>query len=236
VITVGNVDGVRVAGILIDAGRVHASTLLKWGDMGYKGDPQNPGFLYDIFGRVGGPNDPRQYQVSCDIVVQINSGNVIYDDTWLWRADHSVAGSTYNSDNPSLNGLVVNGDDVTIYGLAVEHHLHDLVVWNGERGKTYFYQCELPYDVTEANFGTPGYVGYRVSQNVQNHNAWGVGVYSFFRDNDVTTVNGFQSGNGNGISFVYPFTKFLSGRGQISHVLNGRGGAANGGSGMAYLC
>jgi len=169
-------------------------------------------------------------------VVQINSGNVIYDDTWLWRADHCVAGNVVNSDNPSFNGLEVNGDDVIVYALAVEHHLHDLVVWNGERGKTYFYQSELPYDVTEANFGTPGYVGYRVNQNVQNHNAWGVGVYSFFRDNTVTTVNGIQSGTSSGVSFVYPFAKFLSGHGEISHVLNGRGSAANQQSSMSYLC
>jgi len=135
-----------------------------------------------------------------------------------------------------FSGLEVNGDDVIIYALAVEHFLHDLVVWNGERGKTYFYQSELPYDVTEENFGTPGYVGYRVNQNVQTHNAWGAGVYSFFRDNDVTTVNGFASGTGSGISFVYPFTKFLSGKGQISHVLNGRGNVANQQNGMAFLC
>jgi len=236
VLTVGNVDGVRVAGILIQAGRVHGSTLLTWGNTGYKGDAQNPGFLYDIFARVGGTNDPHQYQVSADIVVQINSGNVVYDNTWIWRADHSIVGSVMNSDNPSFSGLEVNGDDVIIYALAVEHFLHDLVVWNGERGKTYFYQSELPYDVTEENFGTPGYAGYRVNQNVQTHNAWGAGVYSFFRDNDVTTVNGFASGTGSGISFVYPFTKFLSGKGQISHVLNGRGNVANQQNGMAFLC
>jgi len=125
---------------------------------------------------------------------------------------------------------------VITYSLAVEHHLHDLVVWNGERGRTYFYQSELPYDVTQANFGAPGYVGYRVSKNVQNHHVWGAGVYSFFRDNDVTTVDGFQSPTGAGIVFVNPFTKFLSGLGQISHVLNNRGNAVNIQSTISYLC
>jgi len=236
VITVGNVDGVRVAGILFQVGKVHAATLIKWGEMGYKGSAQNPSFLYDIFGRIGGTNDPSQYEASADIVVQINSGNVVYDNTWLWRADHGVAGSVVNSQNPSFNGLVVNGDDVIAYSLAVEHHLHDLVVWNGERGKTYFYQSELPYDVTQDNFGTPGYVGYRVAPNVQTHNTWGAGVYSFFRDNTVTTVDGFITGTGNGISMVAPFTKFLSGNGQISHVLNGKGNPANMQSTISYLC
>jgi len=236
VITVGNVDGVRVAGILFEVGKVHASTLIKWGDMGYKGNAQNPGFLYDIFGRVGGTNDPGQYEAAADILVQINSGNVVFDNTWLWRADHGITGNIMNSQNPSLNGLEVNGDDVTVYSLAVEHHLHDLVVWNGERGRTYFYQCELPYDVTQANFGTPGYVGYKVNTTVQNHHAWGAGVYSFFRDATVTTVNGITSGTGAGISFINPFSKFLSGNGQITHVLNGRGNAANMANTLAYLC
>jgi len=236
VISVGNVDGVRVAGILFQAGKVHAPTLFKWGDAGYKGSAQNPGFLYDIFGRVGGTNDPSQYQASADIVVQINSGNVVFDNTWLWRADHGISGSVVNSQNPSFNGLEVNGDDVTIYSLAIEHHLHDLVVWNGERGRTYFFQCELPYDVTQANFGTPGYVGYKVNPTVQNHHTWGAGVYCFFRDSTVTTVNGFTSGTGSGISFINPFTKFLSGNGQITHVLNGQGTPANKQTTLSYLC
>lgn len=53
-------------------------------------------------------------------------------------------------------GLRVDGDDVTMYSLAVEHTLKDLTVWNGERGRTYFYQSELPYGVTQAQFGDPG--------------------------------------------------------------------------------
>jgi hypothetical protein len=35
----------------------------------------------------------------------------------------------------------------------VEHTLGDLLDWQGERGRTYFYQSELPYDVTQANYG-----------------------------------------------------------------------------------
>jgi len=102
VITVGNVDGVRVGSILFDAGKVHSPTLIKWGEAGYKGSAQDPGFLYDIFGRVGGTNNPSQFQVSTDIMVQINSGNVVYDNTWLWRADHGVNGNVVNSQNPSF--------------------------------------------------------------------------------------------------------------------------------------
>jgi len=72
-------------------------------------------------------------------MVIINSSNVIYDNTWLWRADHDVAGNVSDSHNPVTNGLIVNGDDVIAYGLAVEHCLENLVVWNGERGTTYWF-------------------------------------------------------------------------------------------------
>ncbi len=48
--------------------------------------------------------------------------------------------------NTSANGLVVNGNDVIAYGLFVEHHQQCQVVWNGNRGRTYFYQSEIPYD------------------------------------------------------------------------------------------
>ncbi len=45
------------------------------------------------------------------------------------------------------NGLVVNGDDVTMYGLFVEHCLTKYqTIWNGNGGRTYFYQNEMPYD------------------------------------------------------------------------------------------
>ena len=49
----------------------------------------------------------------------VNSDNVILDDIWAWRADHGngVGWTTNTADT----GVVVNGDDVTAYGLFVEH-------------------------------------------------------------------------------------------------------------------
>lgn len=97
---------------------------------------------------MGGPNDPNIYQVSTEKMVEINSGNVVLDDLWLWRADHHIGGITKSSQNPTDIGIEVNGDHVTAYGLASEHCLKDLVSWNGNYGKVYFYQSEFPYDVT----------------------------------------------------------------------------------------
>jgi len=57
----------------------------------------------------------------------VNSGNVIIDNTWLWRADHSVAGIVPDSKNPCEAGLIVYGDNVIAYGLAVEHTLGNMM-------------------------------------------------------------------------------------------------------------
>jgi len=38
-------------------------------------------------------------------MVQVNSGNVIIDDVWLWRADHSSAGLVKNRKNPVKTAL-----------------------------------------------------------------------------------------------------------------------------------
>jgi hypothetical protein len=83
----------------------------------------------------------------------VNSGNVIIDNTWLWRADHSVAGNVSNSMNPVEAGLVVYGDNVIGYGVAVEHTLGNMLQWWGNGGQTWFYQSEFPYDVDQAVWG-----------------------------------------------------------------------------------
>jgi hypothetical protein len=73
---------------------------------------------------------------------------VIGDHLWIWRADHGdrEGGRVHVgwTESTADQGLIVNGDDVTIHGLFVEHFQKYQVTWNGERGRTFFYQCELP--------------------------------------------------------------------------------------------
>jgi hypothetical protein len=235
-VVVGNVDGVRLGGILFQAGIGSTPAVIQWGETGYAGSASNPGLLFDVFARVGGTNNPATDSVSATSIVVINSGNVVIDNSWLWRADHGVSGNVVNSQNPNQHGLVVNGANVTAYGLASEHQLNDLVQWNGENGRTYFYQSELPYDVTEANFGTPGYVSYRVASGVQNHHVWGAGVYSYFRDNAVTTANGIVTGSSANVVFVNSLTVFLNGLGQITHIINDKGATVNTPGETQYEC
>lgn len=136
---VGNVDGVVIAGILFQAGTNKSDVLLQIGDKGYAGNAENPVTLHDMFARVGGPNDSRYEQVSVETMAEINTSYVVVDNTWFWRADHDVSGSVYAERNPVSHGAVVNGDHVTAYGLAVEHVLGEMTMWNGNYGKTYFY-------------------------------------------------------------------------------------------------
>jgi hypothetical protein len=242
VVSVGNVDGVRVAGLLLQAGPAQGTTsapaLLQWGTTTstFAGDAKSPGFIHDVFARVGGPDGDTSSPVAVQTMLHIHNGNVIGDNMWLWRADHADGPVTYES-NRCDHALVVDGDDVTMYGLAAEHTEKDLTVWNGERGRTYFYQSELPYIVTQAQFGTPGYAGYRVSPSVKSHNAWGVGVYCFFRDHNVTVKSGIVAPAALENSFTHPMTVFLNGKGGILHVINDKGGASEGpDSSWHYYC
>lgn len=220
-VRVGNVDGARLAGLLLDAGPVaNVDALLEWGDGRHKGDPANPGLLHDVFVRVGGPTDA----VRARDMVHISSSHVIGDNLWLWRADHGNGKTGQDGANPCDVGVVVSGDDVTMYGLAVEHALKDQVRWSGERGRTFFFQCELPYDVTQA-FGDAGYVGYRVLDGVTSHQAYGVGVYHFFRDHEVTVQRAIAVPKALEGSIVSPIGVFLSGLGRVRRVLNGHGTA-----------
>merc|ERR1712130_52272 len=185
-----NIDGVRISGVLLQAGSTKSTALLSVGTMSdqqkgtYKYDENNPTILYDIFARVGGTNNPSEFQVSTTSMLDIYNDFVIVDDAWLWRADHDITGQVKNSNNAVTSGARIYGNNVTTFGLAAEHTLGDMVVWNGNNGKAYFYQSEYPYDVTQANYGDLDYVSLRV--NGSGFQGWGLGAYCFFRDNAVT--------------------------------------------------
>jgi hypothetical protein len=148
----------------------------------------------------------------------------------LWRADHAelAAGEASVSKYHLVrrgeyvcdSGLLVYGHDVTVYGLAVEHTARDQVVWTGERGKTYFYQCELPYEVTTAEF--EDFVGYKVGEHVAEHDARGMGVYSFFRDAECLVKTAVIHPESGGMRFENVFTVQLDGKKGILSARNGK--------------
>lgn len=234
-IEVASVEGVRIAHFLLQAGTTNSPTLLDVGTQGHAGSSTNPVVLSDIYARVGGTN--KTGNMMTDSMVNIDSGNVVLDNAWLWRADHQVGGGLVKySRNPVKNGLVVNGDNVTTYGLAAEHTLEDLTLWNGNYGKSYFYQSEFPYDVTQANYGDKGYAGYKVASNVTHHTAWGTGVYSFFRDNDVTVASAIVAPKATNVVFNHALAVFLNGKGSITHIVNDQGVSVNKNGEVKYQC
>ena len=77
-----------------------------------------------------------------------------------------MAAARAGNQNPVLHGLVVNGDDVICYGLFVEHCQQYQTLWNGNGGRVYFYQSEMPYDVPDqAAWDHDGLTGLRVIQS-----------------------------------------------------------------------
>lgn len=224
-LVVSDVDGVQVAGLLFDAGPVFAPVLFQVGESKTgKSHAKNPIFLFDVFFRVGGVNHASQ----SDVCLIVNSNDVVADNLWIWRADHgSNVGWTNNRAN---TGIVVNGDNMTIYGLMVEHFQKYQTIWNGENGLVHHYQSEAPYDVPNQsawkNGQVNGYASYKIADSVNTHKALAMGIYSFFRDSDVILDSAIEAPVNKQISLSHMILFWLSGRGgsAIKHVVNNVGG------------
>mmetsp|Transcript_26776 Transcript_26776/g.60621 ORF Transcript_26776/g.60621 Transcript_26776/m.60621 type:complete len:194 (-) Transcript_26776:211-792(-) len=185
--------------------------------------------MSDIFVRVGGPDVDRG--VSVHTMIRVFEDDVIGDNLWLWRADHAVlgpgetaeAGQKYHLVRPAEYRCSTCfeswGRRTVVYGLAAEHSLGDAVVWRGNFGRCFFFQCELPYGVNTQQFAHC--VGYRVS--AEKHEGWGMGVYCNFRDCTCLVKTAFAA-PGRGVRLHNVFIKLLSGHDGILSVLNGEGG------------
>jgi hypothetical protein len=118
---------------------------------------------------------------------------------------------------------------VTAYGLFVEHHQQFQVLWNGEDGRTYFYQSEIPYDppnqpsYTSAK-GVNGWASYKVSDKVKRHEAWGLGIYSVFYKPNVILSRAIEVPQTPGVRFHHMITVALGNLGEISNVIDDAGG------------
>ena len=223
--TIADIDGVQIGGLLLEAGRSESPTLLEVGPPGSKAShATDPVFLYDISCRAGGAVVGT---TSC--FVTINSNNVVGDNFWLWRADHG-RGAAWNS-NKNRNGLIVNGNDVTFYGLFVEHTQGYQTIWNGNGGRVYFYQSEMPYDPPSqaewSHDGVRGYASYKVADTVTTHQAWGLGVYCVFYAAPVIADTAIEVPVTPGVQMHHMVTLRLNGKpgSGIAHVINDKGDA-----------
>jgi hypothetical protein len=226
-LVIADVDGVKVTGIIFDAGSTASPTLLEVGTATNAVDHSaDPICLYDLCSRVGGATPGTT--TNC---VVINANDVIGDNLWLWRADHgNGVGWTQNA---SLSGLVVNGNNVTIYGLFVEHHEQYQTLWNGNWGRVYFYQSELPYDAPSQSVwseapGVNGYASYKVAPTVTSHQAYGMGIYGVFLSSTTSCYNAIETPvNCQQVNLHDIITVCITAESgsdsQITHIVNGTG-------------
>ncbi|MCE4947889.1 coagulation factor 5/8 type domain-containing protein [Streptomyces albulus] len=224
-----DVDGIRLAGFLIDAGPVNSRTLLEIGPDGASADHAgNPTTVQDVFLRIGGAGPGK---ATTSIVV--NSRHTLVDHTWVWRADHGdgVGWDTNRADY----GIRVNGDDVLATGLFVEHFNKYDVQWYGQRGRTVFLQNEKAYDAPDQaavqDGDVKGYAAYKVADSVTSHEAWGLGSYCFYNvDPGIVQHHGFAAPNAPGVTFHGLLVVSLGGKGQFERVINDTGAPTSGSS------
>jgi hypothetical protein len=230
--SVADVKGVKLAGFMIDAGPVNSPVLLEVGTRNaHKSDPANPTTLSDVFFRIGGAILGK---ATTSLIV--NSDHVILDNIWAWRADHGNPGTVGWTVNTADTGVIVNGDNVTAYGLFVEHYQKDETIWNGNNGTVILFQNEKPYDppsqaVWNQPSGVLGYPALRIANSVTSFGGYGMGSYSFFNQGiDIFAANAFvvpstlPAGSLNNLLTV--FLDPANGKGGILNVINGTGGSS----------
>jgi hypothetical protein len=234
--TVADVPGVDIAGLIFDAGPANSPTLLQIGtqhasngaarDNNGWSNPADPTGLQDVFFRIGGPHAGK-----ATLSLEVNSDNVILDDIWAWRADHgNGVGWTANTAD---TGVVVNGDNVTATGLFVEHYQKFQVIWNGDNGTDVFFQSEMPYDVPSqkawmSSPTTDGYAAVLISATARHFTGYGMGTYSFFNQGiDIFADHAYEAPTPANVQMHDLLTIFLDpahGMGGIRNVINDTGG------------
>ena len=229
--TTANAKGILISGVMFDAGPVTSPVLLQVGSGHARSDnvASDPTTLTDVFFRIGGATPG-----SATTSLIVDSKNVILDDIWAWRADHGN-GVGWTS-NTADTGVIVNGDNVTAYGLFVEHYQKYEVIWNGNGGTVVFFQNEMPYDPpNQAAWmeapGVDGWAAFKVADNVRSFTGYGMGSYSFFNQGvDIFAANAFEVPTTLPASSLHDLlTIFLdatNGKGGILNVVNGTGGSS----------
>ncbi|ODN42936.1 hypothetical protein [Piscirickettsia litoralis] len=248
-------EGVRLAGFVFDAGVKNASdsannVLLTIGEQG-QGLADNPDILQDVYARIarttqGDPNDPGP---SAYAAVKINANYVIGQNLWLWRADHdarttgspdtspTTALTNWNTDKAQY-GLIVNGNYVTMDGLAVEHFENAQTLWNGKYGTINFYQSEMPYRLPEGDSKANPLVSCNsftdkqqvcpallVNSSANNFTGYGLGVYSYFPMQEVHADNAIEVKATQRVALNHLVDRWLNGEENsgIAHIVNGQG-------------
>mgnify|MGYP002772288245 FL=1 len=235
----GDVQGLIIAGLLFDSGETKSDNLLVVGtEKEASGDAEKNNYLSDLFFRVGGTDTEKPVSVKC--CATINSDHVIGDNFWVWRADHGD--NVAWDENEAENGIIINGDDVTMYALMVEHFKQYQTIWNGNRGKVYMYQSEIPYDVPAQEVWVShegqknGYASFYVDDAVDAFEAWGLGVYLYNRDAAVELNTAMEVPDREGVKVHNICTVMLTGYPGMNHIINESGDSVTYAGQRSVIC
>jgi hypothetical protein len=217
--------GVKVSGLIIDAGPVNSPVLLSVGTPA-PGNASDPDLIQDVYFRIGGAETTT---TSATVSLLDSASNSIIDNVWAWRADHgNNVGWTANKGD---TGLFVTGNNVTAYGLAVEHYQKYEVIWSGQGGTDVFFQNELPYDPPSQSawMASPtqnGYPAFFVTGNVKSFQGYAMGSYVVFTQTTATLHDAmaFQAPKAPGVQFHNVFGVWIVGSGGLDSIINGTGG------------
>jgi hypothetical protein len=217
--------GVKVSGMIIDAGPVNSPVLLSVGTPA-PSNASDPDLIQDVYFRIGGAETTT---TSATVSLLDNASNSIIDNVWAWRADHgNNVGWTANKGD---TGLFVTGNNVTAYGLAVEHYQKYEVIWSGQGGTDVFFQNELPYDPPSQSawMASPtqnGYPAFLVTSGVKSFQGYAMGSYVVFTQTTATLHDAmaFQAPKASGVQFHNVFGVWISGSGGLDSIINGTGG------------
>jgi hypothetical protein len=228
---VAPVPGVNLSGLIFDAGPKTSSVLLDLtglpGTANLKAYSSDPTTIDDVFFRIGGATAGSVKTAFVD-----DANDSIIDDVWSWRADHGAGAGTWTGDTADT-GAIIGGDDVTAYGLAVEHYQKYETEWTGQHGTVIFFQNENPYEVPDqaAWMASPtqdGYPAFYIPKSVTSFQGYGLGVYSFFNQGvAIENSMAIQAPDTPGVQFHDLLTVFLNGSGGIQSVINGTGAAVS---------
>jgi hypothetical protein len=219
--------GVKVSGLIVDAGPVNSPVLLAVGNpLPSPRAAADPDLIQDVFFRIGGAETT---DVGATVSLLDNASDSIIDDVWAWRADHGNAVGW--TENTAATGVVVTGNDVTAYGLGVEHYQKNEVIWSGQGGTDVFFQNELPYDPPSQtawmqSATEDGYPAFLVTSNVKTFQGYAMGSYVVFVSTSATLYDAeaFEAPTTPGVQFHNVFGVWIAGSGGDDSVIDGVGG------------
>ncbi len=221
-------EDVSAAGILFDAGMVRSKDLMTVSSP-VKNDGMIPITLFDLYFRVGGAPTPAPTQT--ENCLRVSADHVIGDNFWIWRADHGTHVAWEK--NYAENGMIVDGNDVVMYALMVEHFEGYQTVWNGNGGRVYMYQSEIPYDVPDqalwkSHDGTVnGFASFKVGDGAEDFLAVGLGVYLVNRLIAAELFSAMEVPDKPGVKVHHICTIMLTEKPGITHLVNAHGKAAD---------